>query len=63
MVHLEELDALMGADPFAYGLENNRKTLETFLGYLQQQGLLSRPLTVDELFVPETHQAVELAGT
>ncbi len=62
MVHLEELDELMGADPFAYGLENNRHTLETFLRYILEQGLVSRPLTVDELFAPETHHALQLAG-
>lgn len=58
--HLEELDALMGSDPFAYGLEENRSLLETFLRYPVEQGLASRPLTPDELFAPETHRGVEL---
>ena len=58
--HLEELDALMGSDPFVYGLEENRSLLETFLRYPVEQGLASRPLTPDELFAPETHHGTEL---
>jgi 4,5-dihydroxyphthalate decarboxylase len=56
-LHLEETDALMGDDPFVYGLEANRPLLETFLSYSLEQEMIDRPLTVDELFAPETHDS------
>ena len=51
--HLEENRALMGEDPWPYGVEANRKTLETYLRYHHEQGL-SRRFTIDEIFAPET---------
>jgi 4,5-dihydroxyphthalate decarboxylase len=51
---IEANRALMGADPWAYGLgAANRKTLETYLRYHAEQGLSKRRWTVEELFVPE----------
>lgn len=50
---LEENRALMGDDPWPYGIEPNRKTLETYLRYHHEQGL-SRRFTIDEIFAPET---------
>jgi 4,5-dihydroxyphthalate decarboxylase len=41
---------IFGGDPFPYGIEPNRRTLETFLAYAFEQGITPRPLTVDELF-------------
>ena len=61
--HLEELRALMGPDPFAYGLEANRAQLETFLGYMQEQGLIAQAPTLEELFAPETHDGVDPLAT
>lgn len=53
--HLKEMDELVGPDPFAYGLgELNRRTVGAFLQYCHEQGLIKRPLEVDELFAPET---------
>ena len=53
--HLRERNReLMGDDFWPYGLERNRKTLETFLRYHREQGILKMPLAVDELFAPET---------
>jgi 4,5-dihydroxyphthalate decarboxylase len=52
----------MGSDPFAYGLEENRAVLEAFLRYSYRQGMISKPLTVNELFAPETYRGIELAG-
>jgi 4,5-dihydroxyphthalate decarboxylase len=53
--YLEEWDAqeqLMGPDPWEYGLgEQNRKTLETLAGYMHEQGLTKRLLTLKELFI------------
>jgi len=51
---VERNRAMMGDDPWPYGLEPNRKTLETFLRYLQEQGVTKRRLAPEELFAPET---------
>jgi 4,5-dihydroxyphthalate decarboxylase len=50
----EDTVALMGPDFWAYGIEANRALLETFLRYSHEQGLARRPLTVEEIFAPET---------
>ncbi len=43
---------MLGPDPWEYGLtENNRRNLETLVGYSHGQGLISRRLTPDELFL------------
>jgi 4,5-dihydroxyphthalate decarboxylase len=49
---LDEIDAAFGGDPMPYGLEPNRKTLETFARYLHSQGLIDRPLNIDNMFLP-----------
>jgi 4,5-dihydroxyphthalate decarboxylase len=49
-----EAQAIMGKDFWPYGLEENRKTIETFLRYHREQGLAERTLRIDELFVPST---------
>lgn len=61
--HLEEVREQMGPDPFAYGLEENRVVLQTFLTYSRRQGLIENSLTLDDLFASETHRGVELAGS
>ncbi len=45
---------LMTADYWPYGLEPNRKNLETLHGYLFEQGLIKQKLNLDELFARET---------
>ena len=57
-VELERTRQLLGADYWSYGLEPNRAQLDTFLRYHHEQGLSRRRLTPDELFVPETLEAV-----
>ena len=47
IAEIEEIDDLFGGDPFVYGLEANRKTLEMAIQYLDEQALLNGPLTVD----------------
>jgi 4,5-dihydroxyphthalate decarboxylase len=50
---LDEMDAVFGKrDPWEYGLEANRKTLETLAGYMVEQGLLHGAPSLDELFIP-----------
>ena len=50
---LEEVRGMMGWDFYPYGIEQNRKTLETFLRYCHEQGLARRVLEPEEIFVRE----------
>jgi 4,5-dihydroxyphthalate decarboxylase len=50
--HLDEIDAVFGTDPWPYGVEANRPTLEALVQYLHEQALIAAPMPVDELFVP-----------
>lgn len=54
--HVEEAVELMGPDFWSYGLEKNRKVLETFLRYHHEQGLSPRRLRVEEMFALETFE-------
>jgi 4,5-dihydroxyphthalate decarboxylase len=51
--HLEEERAVFGPDHWPYGVGVNRVTLEAMLQYLLEQHLVARPVSVDELFVPD----------
>ena len=55
----DETRALMGDNYYSYGVGPNRKALETLFRYSHQQGLCSRKLTIEELFVPESLELVE----
>ena len=55
-----EAKALFGPDPFPYGLEPNRVTLEAFLRWAQEQGVTQRAMTPEELFAPETLTRVRI---
>ena len=56
---LQETRELMGDNYYSYGIGPNRKTLEALFHYSQQQGLCSRELTVEELFVPASLDLLE----
>lgn len=48
----EEQQALLGPDPWVYGLgDQNRKNIETAVGYSYEQGMIDRRLTMEELFL------------
>ena len=51
---LQRTREIMGEDFWPYGVEENRSQLEVFTRYLQDQGLSTRRLSVDELFAPST---------
>src|SRR5450755_3267248 len=57
---LMEARALMGQDFWPYGLEANRKALETFLRHHHAQGLSSRLLKPEDLFHAGTHETFKL---
>jgi 4,5-dihydroxyphthalate decarboxylase len=42
---------LFGDDPWPIGIEPNRRSIETFLGYALDQELIARPVAAEELFV------------
>jgi len=51
---LEDTERVLGEDPWPYGLEKNRRTLQTLLRYLVEQGFVERPKPLEELFAPVT---------
>jgi 4,5-dihydroxyphthalate decarboxylase len=49
---LDEIDAVFGGDPWPYGVEANRPTLNALVRYLEEQGVIAKAPRVDDLFVP-----------
>src|SRR6266852_1315139 len=49
----EEIVAGCGPDPFPYGVEASRPTIEAFCRYANDQGVTHRRMTVEDLFPPE----------
>jgi 4,5-dihydroxyphthalate decarboxylase len=49
---LQEIDEIFGDDLWAYGVEENRRTLETFMRYMKLQYFIDKELPIEELFVP-----------
>lgn len=50
---LDEIDEVFeGGDPFVYGVEPNRRTLEALVEALYDQGMIGTRPSVDELFAP-----------
>lgn len=58
--HVEETRGIMGDDFWAYGLDPNINTLETFLRYSYEQGLSKRLLKPRELFAPESLESFKI---
>jgi 4,5-dihydroxyphthalate decarboxylase len=54
----EETRQLMGDDYWRYGIEANRKELESVMRYTYQQGLVSRHGKFEEMFHPSTMSQV-----
>jgi 4,5-dihydroxyphthalate decarboxylase len=55
-----EFGATFGADPFPYGLEPNRTTLEAFCRYVHDQGVTQRRMNPEELFPAEVHKSARV---
>src|SRR5258708_38558017 len=49
---IDEIDDVFGGDPWPYGVEANRPTLEAAIRYLHDQSLIAAPLAVEDLFEP-----------
>ncbi len=54
VAEVEQTRALMGDDYWPYGLEPNRKTLETLIRYSCEQRLAAQAVAVESLFAPNT---------
>lgn len=52
----EDVRAVMGDDPWPYGVSPNRRVLETFLKDAHDQGLIQRRLAVEDLFPKDLPQ-------
>jgi len=52
IAELEEIDETFAGDPWPYGVEANRPTLEALVRYMAEQSLIEAPIPVDDLFVP-----------
>lgn len=49
---LHEVDEIFGDQLWAYGVDENRRTLEAFVKYMRQQYFIKKEMPVDDLFVP-----------
>jgi ABC-type nitrate/sulfonate/bicarbonate transport system substrate-binding protein len=49
---LDEIDEVFGGDPWPYGIEPNRPTLEALVRFLADQSMIAAPVKLEDLFVP-----------
>jgi 4,5-dihydroxyphthalate decarboxylase len=52
MREIDDIWEVFNGDPWPYGIEPNRRTLEALIAYQQDLGLIAAPVKVDDLFVP-----------
>jgi 4,5-dihydroxyphthalate decarboxylase len=52
----QRAEELFGRDPWPYGIEPNRVTLDWFLARAAEQGVCARRLAPEELFAPEVRE-------
>jgi 4,5-dihydroxyphthalate decarboxylase len=45
-------------DPLPYGIAPNRRVIDELIGHALTQGIIEKPVTADELFVPSTRSMV-----
>ena len=48
----EEQQAVLGADPWKFGIKGNEKPLNALIRYAGEQGLLAKQMTIADLFIP-----------
>jgi ABC-type nitrate/sulfonate/bicarbonate transport system substrate-binding protein len=42
---------IIGADPITYGLESHRESLQAFMNFNVQQGIISEPFKWEDIFL------------
>lgn len=52
MPALEQIDEVFGGDPWPYGVEENRPTLEALVTYLAEHAIIAKEMNIEVLFVP-----------
>jgi 4,5-dihydroxyphthalate decarboxylase len=50
----EQLRDIFGPDWWPYGIEANRHVLESLIRYMGEQGLLKKPMKVEDVFAPSS---------
>lgn len=48
--YTEQMEEMFGGDPFPFGIEPNRPTLEAFLRYTTEQGIAKRQMDPEDIF-------------
>jgi 4,5-dihydroxyphthalate decarboxylase len=48
----------ISGDPLPYGIAPNRKVIEELIGHALTQGIITKPVTADQLFAPSTRGLV-----
>jgi 4,5-dihydroxyphthalate decarboxylase len=55
-VHQRVLEII--GEPLPYGIAPNRRVIDDLIQHALTQGIITRPVTVEELFAPDTHRLV-----
>jgi 4,5-dihydroxyphthalate decarboxylase len=55
-MHLKVME--IAGDPLPYGVERNRKVIEELIRHALAQGIITKPVSVDDLFAPSTRGLV-----
>ena len=50
-MRVTEIDEVFGGDPWPYGIEPNRPTLQALVNYLAEQSLIKAPIPLEDIFV------------
>jgi len=58
--YARKMQEIFGPDPFPFGIEENRPTLELFLRYTHEQGIAHRRVKAEEIFPPGIMTAVRI---
>lgn len=58
--HVAAVQETFGGDPWPYGIKANRVTLEAFLAFTEEQGIVERRLSPEDLFVPEVQTSFRI---
>lgn len=53
---MERIDEVLGGDPWPFGMEANRPTLEAVIGFMHQQRMIDTAPSAEELFAPSLRQ-------
>lgn len=61
--HIEEARAVFGDDYWPYGFQPNYATVDTLTDYSAEQGLATRKVEPEELFVDALHHTCPERGT